>query len=348
MDTLTDKYIRSLRPLGKDQFLADGGGLYLRVTIHGSKSFLYRSRKGGTTRYVTLGAFPSLSLAEARKLAQERRGETIGTLTLSYAATAFLASLDYKDPTQVERRLTTDILPDLGKKRLDTITSKDLSDTLQKIVDRGSPVAANRTLADVKHVFSFAFEKGWVRSNPAERITRRAVGGKEKSRDIVLTDDELKQLITLLRSSKWSPKTRAGLAVCLLTGQRASEVLGYEPQEVSGDLWTIPGTRTKNGKPQKVYLTITKRFLPYIEPCDHLTLSKALNRLKLRYTPHDLRRTMATRMSDMGVMPHIVEKCLNHSMTGVMAVYNKAEWLPERKDAWRKWYCYLRRLSVDF
>ncbi len=51
----------------------------------------------------------------------------------------------------------------------------------------------------------------------------------------------------------------------------------------------------------------------------------------MRYTPHDLRRTMATRLSDLGVMPHVIEKMLNHQMEGVMAVYNRAEYLEERK-----------------
>jgi site-specific recombinase XerD len=88
------------------------------------------------------------------------------------------------------------------------------------IIDRGSPVAANRTLADLKHLFSFAYEKGWVKHNVTERITRKVIGGKEKSREIILTEQELTALIRELKSDCWQPETRVGLVLCLLTGQQ--------------------------------------------------------------------------------------------------------------------------------
>jgi len=56
---------------------------------------------------------------------------------------------------------------------------------------------------------------------------------------------------------------------------------------------------------------------------------------------------MATRMADMGVEPYIVEKCLNHKMSGVMAIYNHAEYLPQKKAAWRLWARYLLRLRAS-
>lgn len=344
---LSEKQVQALKPAGKDRQVADGGGLYLRVSKHGTKSWLYRSREGGAARYQTIGEYPALSLKHARQKASELQGRQLGTLTVSDAVEAYIASLDYQEPEQVSRRFKTDIVPTLGSKRLDVVVAKDITDALQKIVERGSPVAANRTLSDVKRLFRFAYEKGWAHHDPAERITKKVVGGKEKSRDIVLTDDELRDLIALLRSNRLAVKTRAGLALCLLTGQRASEVLGMQG-EVSGRWWTIPKHRTKTKKEQKVYLAPLARYIArYIEPCSHLTLSRPLNRTNLRYTPHDLRRTMATRMSDLGVMPHVVEKCLSHQMTGVMQIYNRADFLPEREVAWKLWYAYLRRLTLS-
>jgi integrase len=55
------------------------------------------------------------------------------------------------------------------------------------------------------------------------------------------------------------------------------------------------------------------------------------------FTPHDLRRSMATQLAERGVQPHIIEKMLNHRMEGVWAVYNRYEYLPERQAAWRMW-----------
>jgi integrase len=77
---------------------------------------------------------------------------------------------------------------------------------------------------------------------------------------------------------------------------------------------------------------------------DGQTLARVPARLKLGWTPHDLRRTMATHMADMGVMPHVIEKCLNHKMAGVMAVYNRAEYAAEKKAAWQLWQRKLLRL----
>jgi integrase len=79
------------------------------------------------------------------------------------------------------------------------------------------------------------------------------------------------------------------------------------------------------------------RKRPELMPRDHRVLSHALRRLKADYTPHDLRRTYASRLADLGVAPHVIEKLLDHKMVGVMAVYNRAEYWPERIAAQRLW-----------
>lgn len=347
---LSDKQVKALKATGKDVMRADGGGLYVRVSVHGTKTFVYRKRENGVARYLTLGEYPHIGLAEARTKVSLLQGKAIGIVTVQEAVDAYLGHIEgeYEHPEQVRRRLESDIVPVLGNRRLDSVTTKDLSDALQMIVDRGSPVAANRTLADVKHVFNFAYEKGWVRENPTNRITRKVVGGKEKTRDIVLTDDEIRLLLKELKSDRWEKKTRAGLALCLLTGQRASECLGMKG-EVRGAWWTIPKSRTKSKlSDHKIYLVPLARYVGrHVEQCDHRTLSRALNRAKMRYTPHDLRRTMATKLSDLGVAPHVIEKMLHHQMEGVMAIYNRAEYLPEKKEAWQLWYTHLKKLYTD-
>lgn len=340
---LSDKQIKALKPLGKDQLLSDGGGLYVRMSKHGTRTFIYRSREGGTARYLTLGEYPHMTLAEARGKVSELQGKRLTGVTVSDAIGAFLVALEreYEHPEQVKRRLETDIIPHLGDKRLVSVTTADVSEVLQKICDRGSPVSANRTLADIKHVFQYAYGKGWVSSDPTIRITRKVVGGREKSREVVLSDDQLKDLIQVMRTDRFEVRTRVAVLVILLTGCRASEVLGIQKEEVEGRWWTIPKERTKNKKPHKVYLTYPARILlrgvEYVLGGDHRTLSKALRRYSGEFTPHDLRRTFSTKLNENGTPPHVVEKCLNHQFTGVMSVYNRAEYLPERREAWTKW-----------
>jgi integrase len=125
------------------------------------------------------------------------------------------------------------------------------------------------------------------------------------------------------------------LRFLLLTGLRISEARkGYQ----NGDKWIVPKDLSKNGKSHWVYLTDTaKQQLP-LPTCSPTNIQAWLRRRlgfenNDRYTPHDLRRTCATRMADNGVEPFIVERVLNHKLEGVMAVYNRAEYEQERIDA---------------
>ncbi len=62
---------------------------------------------------------------------------------------------------------------------------------------------------------------------------------------------------------------------------------------------------------------------------------------------HDLRRTFATKLNDLGVAPHIVEQLLGHALPGIMAIYNKSQYLPEKLDALNKWCDYLDVLAGE-
>jgi len=342
---LTDRGVKALQ--GVNKMIADSGGLYLRLSRHGTKSFVYRTSVGGKTKYVSLGTYPNVSLADAREKAKTLQGHVIGDRDVSFAVSEYLKSLRgvYEHPEQVKQRLEKDVVPFLGKKRLTLVTADDLTGTLQRIVDRGARVSANRTLADVRHLFQFCYQKGWVQNDVSARITRKVVGGPESSREVVLTDKEIQDLVKVMRSDRFEVRTRIATLVLLVTGQRSTEVLGISKDEVQGHWWTIPAERTKNGKAQKVYLSHLALWLlrkvDFNLGGDHRTLSRAFKRMGVRYIPRDLRRSVATKMSDLSVMPHVIEKVLNHTMEGVMAVYNRAEFLPEKKEAWRLWSCRL-------
>jgi integrase len=344
---LSDRQIRGIKPAAKHQFISDGNGLYLRVHPSGKKQFVYRSRVSGSARWVTIGDFGAVTLADARRRALDFKDNAPTSVTVAEAFEAYYAKVvkrDYKRPEQVKARMALDILPALGKRYVSDITRADVANTLQKIVDRGSAVAANRTLADVKHMFDYCVDRGWIEASPAARIRQKIIGGKETARSRTLSDAELDAFFPMLRG--FYPLAAAVLYLCLLTGQRIGEVLGINRSEIAGVWWTIPAARTKANREQKVYLSVQARaalrllFLvgdaPFAEMSKH-TPAQSLARAAVGYTPHDLRRTMATRLADLGVAPHVVEKMLNHKMTGVMAVYNHAEYLPEREVAWRRW-----------
>lgn len=357
---LNARRLESLVGTGKVEYLSDGDGLYLKLSANGTKTWFLRAQASRKRSWIYLGRFPALSLLEARNKAAQRRAlgaQAVRTVEDAWKIYLPYLRRAYKRHDELQRRYEKDLIGSLGPRRLSDVTRADVAEVLQRVVDRGSLVLANRVLADAKRLFSFCVEKGWITSSPASLITRRSVGGRERSKELAMEMLELAEFILKL---KYTPRmllrTRLALGLVALTGQRPTEVLDFDQTEIAGSMWTIPAERTKPKREQKVYLSPQARHLfrlavrhfgrkPW-RGMTHNTLSKAMHRLELPrpFTTHDLRRTMATRLSDLGVAPHIIEKMLNHRMKGVWAIYNRAEYLPERREAWRLWGRHLAKL----
>jgi integrase len=351
---LSDLQIRRAKPTDKPYLLADGGRLYLKVAKSGTKSWIVRSQSG-VDKSRTIGKYPAMTLLEARNIAATvditKVSITLGQLYEAYAKTL---DRSYDRPDLIRARLANNVVEGRTNWDIQGVTRKDLSEILTAIVDRGAKVQANRTLPDIKHMFNYAVERGWLETNPAELLTRKSVGGRELPRTRVLTENELKQLIAELQKPRLHLRTRLALGLLLATGQRAGEVLGFETSELVGFWWYVPADRTKSRRLQKVYLSPQARaVLKYAShflgdppfTMDHRTLSHAVRTTPgATYTPHDLRRTMATWLAENGTPPHVIEKMLNHALGGVMAVYNRAEYLADRRTAWLQWGRYLSSL----
>jgi integrase len=166
-----------------------------------------------------------------------------------------------------------------------------------------------------------------------------------------------------------SENVRIALKLCLVTAQRRAEVAGLSHREIDGDWWTLPKERSKNGKPHRTYLSpLAKRLIKasqgdeYVFPSrrsdgpiqpQSLIIALARNRDKVvngkrlfdmpRFTVHDLRRTAATRMAEIGIPRFDIAKVLNHTDHEVTAIYDHYAYDAEKKRALMKWG---RRLQV--
>jgi len=129
-------------------------------------------------------------------------------------------------------------------------------------------------------------------------------------------------------------------------------------------LWTLPGTRTKNGKTHVVQLSDLSVALILAQPRFSILVFPAgggrpfshFSREKLRldassgvlgWRLHDLRRSMVSGMARLGVAPHIADKILNHAsgtISGVAAVYQRHEFMREREDALERWSAHVERI----
>lgn len=362
MAKLTQITVENLKPRDTDYFVGDGYGLWLRVRTSGSKVFIVRKKANGKTKVITLGKFgkapPHISLLEARRKALDpattapRDDTTVAAIADEYFDRVI--SEEYRRPHHVRGYLDK-LIDALGKRKVRELKRSDLAAFIKDYSKRGK-VAANRMLAVTRQCMSYAVEVGCIDDNPAQGLTRRIAGGTEKARERVLTDEEIRLM--------WPLPAPHGplLRFLLLTAQRIGEAQKARPEHIQGDLWHIPEENSKNGRAHNVYLSpqalaiiadLPKGRDYVFNSITNTAVQAFLHRwcdkreIDPRFTPHDLRRTAATRMHGMGIAPHVVERVLNHTMQGVMAIYNQHEYLEERKDALLRWGVELERIVAQ-
>lgn len=291
---LTDKTLKALRPSSREIWDAQQPGLMVRVLPSGRVEFAIRYRIAGKRRRLKLGEYPALSLATARKRARQAQSavdngndpardrqmakqaptDTVEALAADYLkkhARKFKKSAD-----EDKRLLDTDILPKWRERSVRDLTRRDVRALVDRVVDRGAPVLANRVLALVRKMLNFGVDNDWIDANPAARITKPT---REVSRERVLTDDEIRRLWRMLehfpttdqrpapgrKKAKGehddplcpiSPALAALLKVRLLTAQRGGELvlMKWADLDLASGWWTIPASDTKNGEPHRVPL----------------------------------------------------------------------------------------------
>lgn len=256
------------------------------------------------------------------------------------------------------RQLNQYILPQWKSRPAGGITPRDVDRVLKPIKERGAMVQANRTYALLSAVFNFATRSTKWQSLVVENPVKRTIKplAKEKSREKELSANELRRLWIALDG--FDPIVAATFKLRLLTAQRGGEVRHMRWSEIDGDWWTIPGAKTKNDRQHRVYLSrATQEVLSAVEPhrrddwvlpsprADGKpvgTLAKANERLRSAselgdFRPHDLRRTAATIMAEIGIEPHIIGRVLNHKDRSITDRYNRFDYKPQIKDALERW-----------
>jgi integrase len=262
---------------------------------------------------------------------------TANVKTLVEAYYDGMVATKHKHPQQAKHYLDL-IVAQFGNSTIRSVRRLELT-TWLRTYSKGRPRAGDMMRSHLKKIFAYAVECGYIDNSPAEGITNNITGYIPKAKERVLTDDEIRFVFALKHQN--APLLR----FLLLTGLRISEAQeGY----LDGDRWRKDDT--KNGKAHWVYLPpLAMQQLP-LPDCTPTNIQAWIKRVLMNqgyqsevrkegynaYTPHDLRRTFATRLNDAGVEPFVVEKCTNHTMEGVMAVYNRAEYEAQRIEAAHK------------
>ncbi|MCH9000079.1 MAG: tyrosine-type recombinase/integrase [Proteobacteria bacterium] len=273
---LTDRTIKALKPKAERFEVWESGrtGLGLRISPAGRKSWIYMYRFDGRPRRMTLGTYPVVGLANARvkharakellekgsdpgalhieKRRAERDAETIQNLVDEYLEK--WARPRKRSADEDERILRKDVLPAWGKRKARDIRRRDVILLLDTIVERGAPIAANRTLAVIRKMFNFAISRDIVDATPVAMVRAPA---KENQRDRILSAEEIRTFWNGLADTPMTPAVRLALKLELVTAQRKGELVGAALSEFdfSEGIWTIPPERVKNGIAHRVPLS---------------------------------------------------------------------------------------------
>ncbi len=357
-------------------------GLALKVTPKGKKTFLVQYRPGGRkspTRKVFIGPYSTVTLHKARKEAKRILGlraegrdpalemqqarQRLQSDRFSDVANDFLEKHASQNRTvqETERIIRQNVLPKWGSRSIHQISKRDVNDMLDSVIARGSPVMANRLLAALRKLFNWCVSRGIIGASPCAGIS---APHREKARDRVLSDEELTSVINAAREIGGA---FGGIVQTLVfTAQRRNEVaeMGWSELDLEQSIWTIPGERTKNGKPHFVHLSDQAKaifagapnFGSFVFTTNGTSPFKGFSKSKKRldeisgvtnWRLHDLRRTATTGMATLGIAPHVADKVMNHqsgTISGVAAVYQRHEFLDERKTALEAWGRYVQSL----
>jgi integrase len=346
-------------------------------------SYVAQYRYGGQSRRMLLGAASVLTAGQARAkatkvLAQvalnndpqaaKKTRRDADQHTFRATVSDYLADKKHEvRPTtmrEVTRYLTGPHFKPLHPKPLDTITRADIAKCLSRIKRDISPITAARARAALSTFFGWVLAEGRLAdaNNPVigTKTSKPAPAGNR-----VLSDLEL---VAIWNACSGNTDYDRIVRLAILTGMRRQEIGGLSWREIDDETFTIPAARSKNGRPHTLPLlpaiASVLETIPRMASHDRLfgvrgkgftswaegkaaldaRVKKDIQQL---WVLHDVRRSVATGMANLGVLPHVIELVLNHVSgfkAGVAGVYNKSMYAREVRAAMTLWHDHLRTL----
>ncbi len=376
----TERACQLARPISRrtEYRVAGVRGLVLLVNDRGTKSWacLYKSPVTSSWRKVGLGSYPTVGLQQAKELALDcLAGVRVGRDPLAVDPMATMTfrriSDDYREAHKdrhsaawtraVKDALERDILPHLNGHRAEAVKRHDIARIMERVVARDAPASANQALKVTRAIYRWGVSTGRCETDPTFSLKPIP----SKPRDRVLTASEIRHV--------WNVPTHFQLAfrLQLLTATRIGEVLKASKDEFDLEqrVWVIPAGRTKSRRAH--VLPLSPQALDVVRdameksgcsrwlfpsrrsnrPLCCRSAATMLSRLNTvagiteRFTPHDLRRSAATGMGDLGVSDEVIERILNHAPpTTSRRHYNHSLRVDEMRGALETWGAHVSRL----
>lgn len=312
---------------------------------------------------------------EARLETERRDAESRMTVDQYFKQWAEEELSKRKDSGKESRRMMNkDVISALGDRYLEKISKADIRLVVKNIQKRGADVLAREVFTLMRQMFQCAVDDELIENNPTSSLNKKKLVGAGRERDRVLSEDEIQQLAKQINESGLLPTTQAAIWICLSTCCRIGELLKAEWKHVDFEkrVWTIPAGNTKNGITLQVNLSaFALRQFEVVKSINHETQWLYPNRSKEghintktitkqigdrqrstslanrsqktealvlpggKWTPHDLRRTGATLMQQVGIKPEVIDRCQNHKEEKkIRRTYQRYNYAPEMKEAW--------------
>jgi integrase len=387
-DTFTDLMLKKLTSGGLDRLEVWDErvpGFGMRVSKTGTKTFVLTYRHRGRSRRLTLGRYPALTLGVARdnaidalrKIAAGQdpilEAETVDDTAYQFEKVA----ADFVDrhckphnkpstAKETERCLKKHFVDAWGKRDIRDITSTHVTLILDALIAAGTPSQANHALGNIKTLFRWCVDRDMLAINPVDKVRKPA---KKNTRARVLTDVELAKVWRAFDAEGYPFGYMGKLLV--LTGQRRGEVTEMFWKQIDADrkTWTIPAELAKNSREHVLPLSdaahAVLRSVPRLSAVrvfparnNDTNAISGFTRAKDRFdrlsgvtdwTIHDIRRTVATGLAQLGVAPHVIERVLNHvsgTFAGVAGVYNRFQYQDEMRTALTLWANHVEHLMA--
>jgi integrase len=363
---------RQTLPAGKTDaifFDDDIGGFGLRIRAGGRRSWIFQYTIGKQDRRMTFGRFPAMSAHQAREQAsrlhaqvklgadpagaksesQARSGETFKVCINQYLALR-RGTVRISTFGEIERHLARNLAP-LHGLHIAKLDRRGIALELTRLSAQIGPVQANRTRASLSKFLNWCAGQGLIDANPAAFTNKNP----EKPRGRVLKDDELRLIWRALEDGDFGDIVK----LLILTGCRREEIaqLRWSEVDLERGIISLPPDRTKNHRPHTVPLSGTARAIieGRVSNGRPLVFGRGLggfsgwthSKRRLgelvkipHWVIHDLRRSTATGMADLGIQPHVIEAALNHvsgAKAGVAGIYNHSTYEVEKRTALDRW-----------
>jgi integrase len=322
--------------------------------------YLLRYRLNGKQRFLTIGRHgspwtPDTARNEARRLlGQVASGVDPASRPTDRLGPEIERYLERKRPQMrpqafaaVERHLRQQAQP-LHQLKMAEIDRRGIAQRLAQIETASGPIARNRARASLSAFWSWAIREGLAEVNPVTGTGRAPEGSRER----LLSRAELRQVWDAAEG-KYGDIVR----LLMLTGQRRGEIGGLRWCEIERDRIVLPPARTKNNREHVVPLAPQARAILDRQPRQSELVfgrfargmwaewKQRLDVLDLApWVLHDIRRSVATGMAEIGILPHIIEAVLNHvsgHRAGVAGIYNRARYLDDMREALERWADYV-------